>query len=267
MKRTMMHGLLVCSMLVAACGTNATPDAPTPAEDTSNARGIEDSAVSKEDVAAPVVDAPSPSVDTPLTDAFAPPETTQDIASDIASEDIEEPADVEQDAGPPPEPVTVSLIDMFEFMLAPTGMDPWYGDGTKADEELCEPSDHGPETTEDGDWYDVDTSFCGYLTVSQPLLDDVPAGAELVVDIFHNNITEGFEGQYLLGMGMGAAPADIVWSLEIDIPVSQGFITKTWTAQNAYAKGDALYFHISNHGENNWSLLGLTATFVPAPGG
>ena len=252
MKTTTTHGLLVCSILVAACGT----DASVPPEHVSDVHELEDVAVSEDDVAPLAADTPE------LSDSPEQPEATLDVAT----VDAEEHQDVVPDAGPPPEPVTVSLVDMFEFMLAPNSMDPWYGDGTKADEELCEPSDHGPEKTEDGDWYDVDTSFCGYLTVSQPLLEDVPAGAELAVDIFHNSITEGFEGQYLLGVAMGAAPADVVWTLEIDIPVSQGFITKTWTAEKAYAKGDALYFHISNHGENNWSLIGLTATYTPPPG-
>ncbi len=59
-------------------------------------------------------------------------------------------------------------------------------------------------------------------------------------------------------------PAVIVWSTQIAWPAEGRFVDETWTAAQDYVAGAPILFHISNHGENTWSLTELTATY-PKP--
>lgn len=68
------------------------------------------------------------------------------------------------------------------------------------------------------------------------------------------------EGPYTVAIGMGS-PGEVVWSTKVPIPAVSATIEESWTAGRSLEVGEPVYFHIHNHGENNWSLTGLTATF------
>ncbi len=217
-----------------------------------------------EDVASDTAE-PEPD-DTPPTDTGPADVVTPPDVPDIPTP----PPDLPDtpDPGPPDEgpgeevvdPVTVSLVNMFAFMVPQPDADPWYGDGEYADEYQCEPFTHMAETTETGDWYDVETSFCGYLTVAQPLLVAVPKGAVVQVDIVHEIITDADDGFFTLAVAMGD-PAEFVWEKKIPAPAVEAEIQETWIAARDYEAGEPVYWHLSNHGDNVWSLTDLTATF------
>jgi hypothetical protein len=180
-----------------------------------------------------------------------------DVALDVVNAaDVSEPADIPD---VPAEPVIVELIDMFGFSQTPGEQDPWFGDGVKATEELCVKPDWFAETTPDGDWFDVRTDFCSYVTVSQELTVFIPEGALIEVDILHFLITEG-ETPWTLAIGMGT-PGLEVWSTEITVPQVMNSFSDSWTTDRDYEAGECVYFHVSNHGANVWTLTGLTATF------
>ena len=138
--------------------------------------------------------------------------------SDGTTEELPQAFDAEVVEEDPVEMVetTLDLVDNAGWLLAPSDADPWYGDGSKASDELCEPDSYQLEFTPDGEWFEVDTSFCGYLTVRQALTVDVPSGATVTVQMEHEIISEG-AGPYILGIGMGD-PAESVWETEVPVP-------------------------------------------------
>jgi hypothetical protein len=49
----------------------------------------------------------------------------------------------------------------------------------------------------------------------------------------------------------GACPA---WSKTVQIPSPAAVYTETFDSPCAIDEGDSVYFHLHNHGQNNWQL-------------
>jgi hypothetical protein len=165
---------------------------------------------------------------------------------------VEDEGQIEADV-PPPVPRT-SLVDMFAWSIVASENDPW-GSSAPAD-GICDEEAIKGETTPDGDWFDVNTSFCDYVTVVQPLTVDVAVNTELHIGIYHF-VLESAEGPFQFGVAIGD-PAEVVWETTYDPDGETGTIEESWNAARAYTKGEAIYYHLSNHGSNNWSLTELT---------
>ncbi len=218
---------------------------------------------SAEDVTEPAD--PGPAVDDPAPIDVPPPDPGPDPdpgpESDPGPELPDTPPDTEpeiEDASPP---VTVDLVDMYAFVVADPADDPFYGDGEYADEWQCEPEYYKAETTEVGDQFDIETSFCGYVSIVQPLAVAVPKDAEIAITIHHWAITEADDGVFTLAAAMGDPP-EVVWERELEVPLLDiEEFTETWTASRDYEQAEPIWFHISNHGDNNWALKAWTATY------
>lgn len=171
-----------------------------------------------------------------------------------------EPTATDNDAlsGQDVPPQTRSLVDNTLWTLVPMASDPW---ATSRDDDTkpCEELDVGVETLPDGIWFDIITKNCNYATVSQPLLIDVPAGSELTVRIWHFAITTT-SGTYTLAFQVGEQN-NLLWSSTKDVPTDSGLIYATFRTEKALNAGATLYYHISNHGDNSWSLVELSATY------
>jgi len=153
----------------------------------------------------------------------------------------------------------VALVDNEAWSKTLSAQDPWWGEDSA--EELCEPTDYGPETTPIGLLFDVDTSFCGFLTVDQTLLEEVPIGELFRVKLVQYALTES-EGPYLLAIALGE-PSVTVWEMIIEVPSDFQVIDVTWPAARTYLVDEPVYFHLSNHGENTWSFVSLTREKAP----
>ena len=196
-----------------------------------------------------VVDVPPPTPDVALD--TPPPE-------EISPSDVDDTTPEEVDAAPEAEVAPAApadLIDNANWELALPAADPWYGDGSKADDELCEPESYQLENTPDGEFFEVDTSFCGYVTFQQDLLADIPEGGLVEVKIGHYPIEDG-TGPYLIAVGLGD-PGEEVWSTEVVPPADPGVLDGTFTADKAHSAGDPVFWHVSNHGENHWFFVHL----------
>jgi hypothetical protein len=154
---------------------------------------------------------------------------------------------------------SVALTDNEEWTKTLSAQDPWWGEDSA--EELCEPMDYGPETTPIGMLFDIDTSFCGYLTVDQTLLAEVPVAELFRVKLVQYALTES-EGPYLLAVAIGE-PAVTVWEMTIEVPADFLVVDVTWPAARTYLVDEPVYFHLSNHGENTWSFVNLTRESAP----
>ena len=110
----------------------------------------------------------------------------------------------------------------------------------------------------DGDlWFDVTTEGCNYLTVSQSSLGCAAAGEDLTIWVFHYAITEG-AGPYRMALTLGDPP-EVVWEIEKAVPTVAGLVFEPVRLQRPIAIGEAITWHISNHGVNTWSLIGVFA--------
>jgi len=154
----------------------------------------------------------------------------------------------------PAPPPRVSLVDMFAWSIVDEAQDPWSTSGSS--EERCDEDAVKGETTPDGDWFDVNTSFCDYVTVVQPLVVDIAADTDLHINIYHF-VLEAAEGPFNFAVALGD-PAEVVWETTYDPQGDTGTIDETWKAARDYSKGENIYFHLSNHGSNNWSLTDLS---------
>jgi hypothetical protein len=154
---------------------------------------------------------------------------------------------------------SVALTDNEEWSKTLSAQDPWWGEDSA--EELCEPMDYGPETTPIGMLFDIDTSFCGYLTVDQTLLAEVPVGELFRLKLVQYALTES-EGPYLLAVAIGEPPVT-VWETTIEVPSDFQVFDLTWPAARTYLVDEPVYFHLSNHGENTWSFVNLTRESAP----
>ncbi|MDP6943055.1 MAG: hypothetical protein QF464_02805 [Myxococcota bacterium] len=157
-----------------------------------------------------------------------------------------------------------SLVDHTLWAVVPQQEDPFYPeDDTEV--EPCPASQYGPEVQGDDVWFSVETVNCNYLTVQQPLLVDVPSGAQLRVRVWHFEFTYA-EGTYVHAIAVGEPP-DTLWETEAPLPLTSGGllpfelvpITRPLTA------GEPVYWHLRNHGLNSWHLIEVSAHPATAP--
>ena len=161
-------------------------------------------------------------------------------------------------AGAAVEPTRYDLVDNRFWVRVEGEQDPW-SESKPSDAEDCTDVDLDVEEQPDGTWFDVVTKGCGYVTVHQTLQHDIPKGAQMTVRIWHFKMS-GWEGTFQLAyqIGMDGPPE---WKVEKEVPSASGLIYEQWAATRDYQAGDDVYFNVSNHGENTWSLIEFSATY------
>ena len=156
------------------------------------------------------------------------------------------------------EPVTYELVDNRYWVQVSGADDPW--DGTKqAEADVCTELELDVEELADDIWYDITTKVCGYVTVHQTLQYDVPKGATLTLRIWHFKMSS-WEGTFHLAYQIGFDPSP-EWEMKKEVPSESGLIYEQWPASRDFKAGEDVYFHLSNHGENTWSLIEFSATY------
>ena len=81
----------------------------------------------------------------------------------------------------------------------------------------------------------------------------------MTLRIWHFKMSS-WEGTFHLAyqIGFDQAPE---WEVDKEVPSESGLIYEQWEASRDFKQGDDIYFHLSNHGENTWSLIELSATY------
>lgn len=101
------------------------------------------------------------------------------------------------------------------------------------------------------------TRDCNFITLEQPALDDVAAGETLRVNLWHFPLTapEGGEAHMALWAG-----GNVLWEHKVPIPQEMGaLIDEEVEVPENIAAGDAVVFHLNNHGINTYNLLDVLA--------
>lgn len=155
-------------------------------------------------------------------------------------------------------PGHVSLVEPEAWRVAEEEDDPFWAErpsGTEPCVEFwTEVEDSAPVI--DGQWFKLDTSACNYLTATQPLLEDVKKGDTLEVLMHHYAIIFG-EGSYKLAVQIGDSET-VAWSkMTSSVPLAQTWIQETFSAPVAAPAGTPIYWHVENHGKNEWSVFDI----------
>lgn len=125
----------------------------------------------------------------------------------------------------------------------------------RPDAVRCEPSGYGVETLQRRPAYALLTERCDYLTVRQPLRHAVDEGEHLAIQLWHFNLTAPRGGEAHLAL---ALEGEILWETRRSIPRDSDLLTARVPAPRALSKGTPLYYHVHNHGQNEYYLFPVT---------
>jgi len=103
----------------------------------------------------------------------------------------------------------------------------------------------------EGSSIEVNTGECNYLSVEQPLLQDVPEGATIIVDLWHQVLHAPAAA---VGHAALAIDGEVVWERAVPIPNVGAVWRDETTAPRRFDAGEAIIFHLHNHGANSWNL-------------
>ena len=114
----------------------------------------------------------------------------------------------------------------------------------------------GPGFVVEQQWLEIDTALCNWVTLAAPARFSIDAGEQLriIVSHFDLNAPSAAEGEARLTLGDCDA-----WSKVVAIPSAAAVYTETFASACSIAEGDVVYFHLHNHGQNNWQLQELSA--------
>lgn len=194
-------------------------------------------------------------------DPAASPEVAADAPADVpADAPADAPDEVSQDSGPAAAELPYSLVSHPAWVEAALDVDPFY-DPRAGDADVCPEGDWFVETTPEGTRVEVDTTFCAWLTLRQPTLEPVPAGATVRVLASHDQVFEG-GGPFLMQVGVGEPP-QVLWETTVDVPQSTTVYDETWVAPVDLPAGAPIYWHLENHGDNHWQLVRVEVVALP----
>lgn len=147
-----------------------------------------------------------------------------------------------------------ALITPEAFELVDEASDP-FDDRPTAPYE-CKKSGYLAEYLGAEPVFSVRTDDCEYGTFMQPTLVKVYKGEFLNARLWHFTLIASEPAEAHLDVTL-AAPG---FGMEerLPIPSDGGLVYKTWQAPRDYPAGTPVYFHIHNHGMNEYSLIELS---------
>ena len=151
------------------------------------------------------------------------------------------------------EPAVIASATLWQPV--PIEEDPFVGI-THGDPVRCQPEHYGAELEDETLWFGIDTVDCGYLTLEQPALEALCPGDVIALQLWHFTLSGGDDFEVALSFG-GDGP-DVQQT--IAVPTDGVLVQTDWTVDRPIAKGQAVIFHLSNHGSNSWGLLDIVAT-------
>jgi hypothetical protein len=183
-------------------------------------------------------DAPPSSPDAPETDASQADAT----AAEAGVEDAATEAAVDPDPRP--------LIHVALWKPVVGDEDPYVADAAVS----CPPGSFGEEALGGELVFYVRTETCPALTVRQASREAVVEGQTVRLRLFHFPLTAPEPSQARLRVRVGD---DEVYQADLPIPSPQAELSAEWTATRDYARGTPIWFHVENHGVNEYALIAI----------
>ncbi len=123
-------------------------------------------------------------------------------------------------------------------------------------EDQCSTAATTLELSDEGAYFDIDTTDCNWITVKQTSIQGLSAGDTLRVWAFRwaNTVAEG-NGHLIVAAG---EPPRVLWQIHPALPNDNAelFYEDTVVTEDVPV-GSTVYWHVSNHGQNVWSLIQL----------
>lgn len=150
------------------------------------------------------------------------------------------------------EPVHVPVAHNAAWILGTAETDPF---SLRPEGARCGSDSVAIEEVDTGLWYDILTDECDHATVGQTTLAELQSGDTLLVWVWHYAMDHkggDFNAQVALG-----DPPQIVWEITLPVPAQSGLLYEEITLDSSWPTGSPVWFHLSNHGVNTWSLVEL----------
>ncbi len=154
--------------------------------------------------------------------------------------------------------IEVTSTDTASAYTPLIDVDAWV-EQSSADDSLA---DHRPDPVScpSNSWYDengaleVQTGYCNYLSVSQPLLTDLKKWDQIHLVLWHSQLRFSEPADAHVAISIGNT---IVWEQTVAIPANAEIYDLNFPVMFDVSQGTEIEFHLHNHGFNTWSLLSL----------
>lgn len=110
--------------------------------------------------------------------------------------------------------------------------------------------------------FEIATRLCNYAMFSQPSLASVGPGDSIVAMVYHFDLIALEPATAHLALLIGER---VIWEKTVEIPAKANVFNIDVPADFSAPVGTPLYFHLHNHGRNNWTLASLGVVRDGAP--
>jgi hypothetical protein len=147
-----------------------------------------------------------------------------------------------------------ALVHSALWRPVPWGEDPFDPSGGAEPPLPCEAETFGEENLGGELVFYVRTERCASLTVRQASRAELRAGETVEIRVYHFPLTAPVDASAQLTLQIGETR---IWERELPIPSPAAEIVEQWEADQDYAAGTPLLFHVNNHGNNEYTLIGV----------
>jgi hypothetical protein len=164
--------------------------------------------------------------------------------------------DAPQDA-PPPDEVRAPFLLFAASAWAPVeaSEDPF---ADRPADARCGPGG----TKVEGDAFEVETDLCPYLTATQTTAAALRAGDRVELVVWHLVLTASVAAEAHVAVRIGDA---LPFERRVPIPSREEIYAEVWTLDAPLPAGSRAWFHLHNHGSNNWNLGRVRVVPVESP--
>ncbi len=144
-----------------------------------------------------------------------------------------------------------ALVDAEAWEVMGAGEDPA---ADRPEEVVCVEEAWSVETIGGEASLEVDTSLCNYITMVQPLLDDLVVGDRVTGRIWHQYLSATEEAEAHLAYFLAG---ELAWEDWVPIPLDAGIVLPDFEIGVDAPAGTPLVLHLHNHGFNTWNVIDL----------
>ncbi len=153
------------------------------------------------------------------------------------------------DAERQPDPVRsyASLVGAGDWRVVEPDADPFVTDPGAV--PRCSTS--GVRVESDPEWLEIDTTVCSWVSLTGGARFEVALGEQLKLELSHFDLDAPAPATAELRLRLGDCDA---WSGTIPIPSPADVRSYELASPCALPAGDAVWFHLHNHGQNSYQL-------------
>jgi hypothetical protein len=143
------------------------------------------------------------------------------------------------------------LVELPDWRELPRDEDPFVTDLDAA------PACVGPSFNLEAQWLEIDTGVCNWVTLIASARAAVESGRQLRITVSHFDLEAPEPAEASLSLTLEHCDA---WEKTVPIPSPAAVYTEAFSSPCAIAAGGNVYFHLHNHGQNNWQLQELSVS-------